>query len=163
MDVVSVHQELMDKAYELYDDSLSYENFLYEITKKLGQLYVDAVITGNLNYQVENGGFTQWYENGYSNTIDQLNYFFSNNFLQNNEIIKKILQILENVKKIIDWQEHGEKEINKINYDYREFFSGFLQDYTEKELSRIDFEYDKIAEELDKLLEEYFEKESIKE
>jgi len=56
-----MHQELMDSAYEKYADHLSNEEWM----KILTPLEQKAVVLGNLNYQVENGGFVQWVDNGY--------------------------------------------------------------------------------------------------
>lgn len=56
------HQELMDAACSLWKEN----NWSY--TKLLTQLPNNqraAVLLGTLNYQVLNGGFYQWYDNGY--------------------------------------------------------------------------------------------------
>lgn len=57
-------QELMDKAYDEWKKhpGLSYEEFLAGLDAKEEQ----AVLLGNLNYQVQNGGFDQWVFNGYA-------------------------------------------------------------------------------------------------
>jgi hypothetical protein len=56
-----MHQELMNSAYDKYADELSHEAWM----KILTPLEQKAVVLGNLNYQVENGGFVQWVDNGY--------------------------------------------------------------------------------------------------
>lgn len=43
-------------------DGKSYEEFLEEISEEAAML----IALKNLNYQVENGGFCQWHDNGYS-------------------------------------------------------------------------------------------------
>lgn len=55
-------QAIMTRAYEKYGDNMSYMDFLASLT----ELERKAVVIGNLNYQVENGGFMQWDDNGYS-------------------------------------------------------------------------------------------------
>jgi len=62
----SFHQHLMNEAYGLWSQhEWSYEEFLENIRTDLSQLHYDAVIIGNLNYQVTNGGWFQWYLNDY--------------------------------------------------------------------------------------------------
>jgi len=60
------HQDLMDSAYDLYqkpeNENWTAEEFIQNLPS---QAHKDAVILGNLNYQVENGGFSQWWGNGY--------------------------------------------------------------------------------------------------
>jgi hypothetical protein len=57
-------QGLMDEAYATWqaDNSKSYDDFIFD----LPPIQRMAVLIGNLNYQVENGGFRQWIGNGYS-------------------------------------------------------------------------------------------------
>lgn len=61
----SIHQEMMDAAYERWNggdlDGLPYEDFL----DSLDPLDEMAVLIGNCNQQVENGGWAQWVYNGY--------------------------------------------------------------------------------------------------
>lgn len=67
-DGLDYHQDLMTKAYEGYKSGMAYEDFI-------GTLDVQqrtAVLIGNLEYQVCNGGFHQWHDNGYSKEIDEL-------------------------------------------------------------------------------------------
>jgi hypothetical protein len=58
---VSKHDALMNAAYDRFDSSMSREEFLAQ----LGPVEYEAVIVGNLNYQVQNGGFMQWVDNQY--------------------------------------------------------------------------------------------------
>jgi hypothetical protein len=58
----STWQELMDNAYDKWQDKMKYEEFLSELDTKEKH----AVLLGNLNYQVQNGGFYQWVDNGYA-------------------------------------------------------------------------------------------------
>ena len=61
---LTAFQGLMDQAYArwTYDTNWTFERFLLD----LNYLERVAVLCGTLNYQVENGGFTQWHDNGYS-------------------------------------------------------------------------------------------------
>ena len=64
-----LHQTLMDSAYNRESEyaktseeiSWSTSHMLMNAT----ELEKTAVLLGNLNYQVENGGFPQWIDNGY--------------------------------------------------------------------------------------------------
>lgn len=57
-------QDLMDRAYDKWQDNKgwSYGEFL----SNLGSLERKAVVLGNFNHQVLNGGVEQWVENGYA-------------------------------------------------------------------------------------------------
>lgn len=63
-------QQLMNEAYDKWQknskagvvESWTYAQFL----RQLSVAERRAVILGNLNYQVENGGFSQWVDNGYA-------------------------------------------------------------------------------------------------
>ena len=61
-----LHQTLMDQSYELWKnkDDWSKEDFF----DHLDYLHRLAVALGNLNYQVGNGGFSQWEFNDYRET-----------------------------------------------------------------------------------------------
>ena len=52
----------MDKAYKKFKDDWKMAQFYFY----LKPLEKRAVALGNLNYQVGNGGFTQWIDNGYA-------------------------------------------------------------------------------------------------
>lgn len=56
-------QELMDAAYDGWQANprKTYRDFLFDLPVD----QKEAVLIGNLNYQVENGGFSQWILNGY--------------------------------------------------------------------------------------------------
>jgi len=92
------HQELMDAAYDRWQESERLgRKYLegcdinaYDLRRENPELYrayfwtkedfwaqlspaeIVAVFTGNLNYQVENGGWLQWHDNGYSECADWL-------------------------------------------------------------------------------------------
>lgn len=72
---VDVIQELMNEAYDKWQKGWSRSDFLEYVKKNLSEEHYIAVIFGNLNYQVENGGFNQWDFNGYSEDLDDLLYY----------------------------------------------------------------------------------------
>lgn len=57
----------MDAAYDKWNDAWSYERFLLEVTGHERQ----AVLVGNLNYQVQNGGIAQYVSNGYASSYSE--------------------------------------------------------------------------------------------
>lgn len=60
------HQRLMNQAYKRWQKGGDLENVPREdFYGKLEEPHRMAVVFGNLNYQVENGGFDQWFFNGY--------------------------------------------------------------------------------------------------
>jgi hypothetical protein len=60
-------QELMDKAYNRWQEGGDLHRRPYrEFIDELIPLQRKAVLLGNLNYQVNNGGFSQWIMNGYA-------------------------------------------------------------------------------------------------
>jgi hypothetical protein len=69
-------QKVMDAAYEKWQANRgwSYSDFV----NHLDYLEKVVVVTGNLNYQVENGGFMQWHDNGYSEMSSILLSFLEN-------------------------------------------------------------------------------------
>jgi len=168
---VSVHQSLMNKAYELWckdedSKSMSYESFLDCVESELGSLHRMAVITGNLNYQVENGGFSQWDGNEYSCTLEELINFFKSLYDNNleNKSIKKINRILEEINEIFEWKDDCDYIIGRMSHEAKMFIEEIydenidekLDEEVGNKLSDLDNEYYKINEELNKILEEYF-------
>ena len=158
----SIHQTLMNNAYDLWSieegKKLSYSDFLDVVSDKFGKLYSNAVITGNLNYQVENGGFYQWFENGYVIALGDLIIFFEENF-EENETIEKLKNLLNRVVDILDWYDGGIDSLSGIDEDYKEFFIEKLEDQLMNELSALDETYYEINEKLNEILEEYFKTE----
>lgn len=62
----STWQSLMDEAYSRWQDDGDLKGLdLVQFISALPTLSAQAVVLGNLNYQVENGGFSQWVNNGY--------------------------------------------------------------------------------------------------
>lgn len=61
---MSKHQELMNVAYARFEGHKEWSK--KDFWNQLGDTERLAVFAGNLNYQVDNGGFQQWHYNGYS-------------------------------------------------------------------------------------------------
>jgi hypothetical protein len=157
----TIHQEMMDKAYELWNKpeenkKMPYEDFLETVSEELGNNYVDAVITGNMNYQVENGGWFQWYDNGYSVTIQEIIDFFEKPEFNDCSEIKKLREILSSVEEQLDWKERGDREIQQVDYDFRDIFENALNEEFDKSVDRLDSQYYVISKKVMDILENYF-------
>ena len=59
-------ETIMNEAYKGWADDASYETFISSLDAK----HRICVLMGNLNYQVGNGGFIQWVDNGYATQYD---------------------------------------------------------------------------------------------
>jgi len=91
-------QGLMDKAYKKWQSGelkgVSSEEFI----NALPENEATAVRIGNMNYQVENGGWMQWWDNGYGpRDIDYLVNFFNkhaeySSFAEMEDLINKVKQ-----------------------------------------------------------------------
>jgi hypothetical protein len=163
MEKNSVHQKLMDEAYDKWDNNVikNYPDFLKMVMKDLGKLYYHAVITGNFNYQVGNGGFSQWTYNNYAkSTINSLVIFLEDNFA-NNDIVIEVLDLLYEYDEIIGWIDDGINELksNCISSEYFELFQEKLNEYEVENLSRLDDRYYKVSNEFMNILEDYFKRE----
>lgn len=126
-----VMQEIMDKAYERWREmdkvSGKYTPML-DFWQSLTPREKVAVFCGNLNYQVENGGWSQWDGNGYSDAAPEL---------------EKILPRLgENGKRVLTIMT---KAINLLNIidkmEMDEYEEKYLASCEELELDKLDREF----------------------
>lgn len=88
---MSKHQEIMDHAYHAWGhhQEWSQEEFL----DQLNAVERFAVHTGNLNYQVENGGWAQWADNGYAS--DETVAYLRRQLLKGGPASVNVLHIME--------------------------------------------------------------------
>jgi hypothetical protein len=68
VDELQALQDVMDSAYKKWVPDTSYYDFLLSLTPTERAI----VVIGNLNYQVENGGFSQWKDNRYNDGAEFL-------------------------------------------------------------------------------------------
>lgn len=63
----SLHQQIMEETYARWKkhDEWEQEDFWSQLSRK----EKFAVFSGNFNYQVNNGGFAQWKDNGYAKKV----------------------------------------------------------------------------------------------
>ncbi len=139
--VDSFWQYIMDSAYDKWNhDNMNREDFLEQLTdyEKI------AVIFGNFNYQVENGGLSQWYFNNYSDDLNSLREFLKNSdFKKRNEFLS-ILDNFSNIKddiekldRLDDWYREDYKTrisalcnydllYSRIEKEWKEYFENYL-------------------------------------
>lgn len=121
-------QKLMDQAYDRWTKgdlkSLSYSEFIDE----LDPLHRKAVLLGNLNYQVNNGGFSQWIGNDYAQqatrVLSVLKEINTPNCNKVAELVKQIIPRLNHSGKL-DANEPDEEQsldgLDKVFYALKDF------------------------------------------
>lgn len=114
-----VHQKLMDKAYDDERNRADNTNTNWSYNRMLSEcngLERLAVTLGNLNYQVENGGFNQWVDNGYCTGISDAKEALNK---LGTETAKQVHLMLEKVEKYLrDEVVSGEAESRGCGGDY---------------------------------------------
>lgn len=112
-------QYIMNQAYEKWDDSLTYTEFL----EKLNSYERIAVQFGKFNQQIENNGLYGWDDNGYSGDYDALHYFIEqSNFNKKTEflnILETFDYVQEKIKKLDRFDDFYESDCN-TRYKYLE-------------------------------------------
>lgn len=97
MDQVDFHQDLMNEFYAYWQKNNIPRK---EALEKFSDLHQAAVMLGNLNYQVGNGGFSQWDMNGYSEDIEELLDICDYGIALNLEDFKTLKQLLVKFKEV---------------------------------------------------------------
>lgn len=112
------HQALMNQAYDRWKDhpEWSKEDFLDQLN---GDEKI-AVTTGNLNYQVCNGGFAQWYGNRYG--TEETTWYLIRMLSQKSSGIcmpatKTVIELLQEYSRL-DFEDEEEEEDEEEDYSY---------------------------------------------
>lgn len=134
-------QFVMDHAYDKWKSSeMSREDFLNQLTdyERL------AVMFGNFNYQVENGGLYQWHDNDYSEDLGSLYDFLDNCDYDKKDKFMQVLDDFSYVKTAIeeldpnnDWYnddcqtrletlKYYDKDYYSIQDDWKDYFENYL-------------------------------------
>jgi len=108
-------QVLMDAAYKKWEGKdWTYARFLVEIERKERI----AVLLGNLNYQVENGGFRQWVDNGYAlnarEIIAILMTIGGPGSIKVAEMVKQIAKHVDLTKTKVGWSDYWKRYTNRF-------------------------------------------------
>lgn len=107
----STMQALMNTAYEFWQSQkgMSKKDFWNSLDSKPRA----AVAIGNLNYQVCNGGFSQWHYNGYSESFDTINYVCYQVGTKNSLAVLKIVE-----EAMTDLQELNDESEEEDDYEH---------------------------------------------
>ena len=90
-------QTLMNEVYDAWRKDTANKSRL-EMADSFSPIHVAAVQLGNLNYQVENGGFLQWWDNGYKKEdIHDLIEMCKKGILLNIENFQRLYDILNQI------------------------------------------------------------------
>lgn len=87
------HQELMDSAYDKWQKEWKGIGYV-EFISNLNETERDAVVLGNLNYQVHNGGWKQWVDNGYCYTLNMAQEALEKVGTDNAKEVSKMLETM---------------------------------------------------------------------
>lgn len=164
-----IFQSIMDSAYTKWQDpknkGISYLDFLNLLTP----LEKKAVVLGNMNYQVQNGGWIQWVDNGYA-VRSGINTLIETLSEINTDESKKAKELVEHVTRFVDLdadtrgfnRDYWLKEEVPGN-SYRHGF-GYYDEYDDEEEENIpnldiqDKEYYEIDDKLVDQIEEFLTK-----
>lgn len=130
----------------------SYEQFIESIQKPF---HKDVILLGNFNYQVCNGGFMQWIDNGYSAHHERLTDIFDDiaKFADEqhpkNCVIGELTSIFEEVTGILN--DDGEIDYPEFrNTNCEDFWKSVLEEGAAEELKKLTERFNKIHEQLEK-------------
>ena len=126
-----VFQGLMDRAYNRWDDDASRESWLAGLEED----EVTAVHFGNMNYQVENGGWSQWVGNGYASL--EVILFIGNRMSRDLEQTPDVVRATQLLKEATP---HIKNLIDLITYSYsaegahseEEYVTACLSDFNDR-------------------------------
>ena len=131
----NLHQRIMDKAYERWQSSNAMTQTSFWNT--LSPLEQAAIFLGNFNYQVCNGGFSQWWGNDYAKA--------------------RVIQTIEACCDTMNTE--NAKKVRVLMRDYRAVFRRFTDkglDATESEMRLSEGEYDEFERDLSALDSRYY-------
>jgi len=116
-------QAHMDQAYDKWEEGDSYVQFL----SSLPTIEQYAVVLGNLNYQVGNGGIAQWTDDGYAidsteTLLEALATIGTPRCLELRDKVEEFTsQYIDFTKKRSDfgsyWLDHGNRNDDEDNYE----------------------------------------------
>ncbi len=153
-----IHQSFMDLAYEEYNKNKDWKlPDMYNFTRfTYGEVVEMAVMLGNYNYQVNNGGHDQYFSNRYASEGGGC-------FADHDTgcaLSRRLTSLMEKYK--LNELQHGNEVLQIMKafqdrmYDYEEPTDEDYQDYYEDPLGDLDDRYYKINDKWMKNLEQYF-------
>lgn len=128
------HQEIMDKAYKRWQESKPPQWSKQEFWDQLDAQERFAIHIGNMNYQVQNGGFSQWHTNDYG-VPEVVGYLLRVLPKINTAAALKVVELLKQYRDAVDLFDESDKENSygdPIENAYEDFYDN---------LSPLDTEY----------------------
>jgi hypothetical protein len=107
------HQEIMEQAYDWWQTEAKHLN-RSEFVQSLSPLYKAAVQLGNFNYQIGNGGFLQWHDNGYSEDLKDLLIICKRGRSQGIQIFEEVEKLLREFQDLGVPEEYDDTEMSSI-------------------------------------------------
>lgn len=118
------HQELMLESFNIWEESQGMDRAEWMFRLSFGQRV--GVLTGTLNYQVENGGFAQWHENDYSEFSQDLLRVLK---LINTEATVRVSNLVRHVMNVVDNENHEREELMEVSDWASDEFYTFNKQY----------------------------------
>lgn len=141
-----LHQQLMNEAYDEWQKHKEWSKT--DFMDSLDDIHREAVALGNMNYQVQNGGWEQWHDNGYSFQFDLVDDVLEKIGTRTSTEARRILgQVMEIIEQMGGARSGG-------------FEFGGDEDETmdlREQLDEFDDQYYEIDDQLMKDAEEYFQ------
>lgn len=123
-----VFQGLMNDAYERWqepDNKWSREEFMGQCS----DLERKAVLLGNLNYQVCNGGFCQWVDNGYGlewqEVVEVLKEIGTENALKTINLIERFAEYINLAEDNHGFGDYWAEETDEFGFSYDDDFEEY--------------------------------------
>lgn len=165
-DKVDIHQKLMDESYDWWrsQEGMRQHQFIDKLSEQFTEFHKIAVILGNLNYQVCNGGFAQYDGNGYSSNLDDVLSFLEEH-KNYDPSFEEVMHICTEVYEELDFRRRVLEEINKMDYDVQDYVRDAVYHYPETSFNRMDNNYyqinDKFLEAINRWLSENYKAKEI--
>lgn len=147
-----VHQRLLDEAHERWNDEDDLDGLKYpEFLSRLDYKHKAAVLLANMNYQVQNGGWQQWYGNGYWKMANELGAVLCHfqevvSEVDNASVVSEALQIFKTAQSVSE---------DVIDERFGEPVDDYEWEQWSDALDKLDDRYYKIDDELMRLAEEF--------
>lgn len=107
-------QLLMDEVYDKWNSPEALQmGRLDVIDNFFTEKHKAAIQLGNMNYQVNNGGWSQWHSNGYSEDMDDLIEIFKKGSALGINHFNTLLNILENIRALGEPKDYSYTDENE--------------------------------------------------
>jgi hypothetical protein len=115
----------MDAAYDKWNNQWKGVNY-EEFVNRLDYAERLAVLTGNLNYQVENGGWVQWFDNRYGKEAPLLRQTLLP-YCERFESVAAVARIMDTAV-IRNKRDEEEENFDDLDTEYYDIGDTFLKD-----------------------------------